>query len=290
MYKTRCSKGASAVVTGAGSGIGRAFALELGKRGGRVVCSDIDLDSAEVTAADIRSSGGGAMATRCDVTRLADVEALADAAEEWFGGPADLIINNAGVGAGGHQIGDMSIDDWRWVIDINMWGVIHGCHVFVPRLKAAGRGGILNVGSTASFAAAPSMGAYNASKAAVLAVTETLAAELASTSIHVTALCPTFVQTNIMKAGRISESSSKLADNLMRWTAVPPERVVKSALSGLDRGQLYVLPQFDARMVWRMKRLLPAGYARGAGLINRLTDKQASKGVSGAADTPHVEH
>lgn len=290
MRNTRCSREAFAVITGAGSGIGRAFALELARRGGQVVCSDIDLDSAEVTAADIRATGGRAMAARCDVTRLADVEALADAAEEWFGGPADLIINNAGVGAGGHQIGDMSIDDWRWVIDINMWGVIHGCHVFVPRLKAQGRGGILNVGSTASFAAAPRMSAYNASKAAVLAVTETLAAELAGTPINVTALCPTFVQTNIVKAGRISQSSSKLADGLMRWTAVPPERVVKSALNGLDRGQLYVLPQFDARVVWRMKRLLPAGYARGAGLINRFAGKETLKPVPESLDTQRVGH
>ncbi|GAB3681144.1 SDR family NAD(P)-dependent oxidoreductase [Salinisphaera aquimarina] len=270
MFSRRLSRQASAVITGAGSGIGRAFALELAARGGRVVCSDINRVQAQATVALIEKAGGRALATVCDVTKLADVEALAATAESWFGGPADLVINNAGVGAGGHAIGEMTMADWQWVLDINMWGVIHGCHVFAPRLREAGRGGIINVASTASFAAAPRMGAYNASKAAVLAVTETLAAELADTPIRVTALCPTFVQTNIMKAGRISASSSKIADNLMRWTGVPAESVVKSALAGLDRRQLYVLPQFDARLVWRLKRLLPAGYTRGAGFINRF--------------------
>ncbi|MES1946687.1 Short chain dehydrogenase/reductase family oxidoreductase [Salinisphaera sp. C84B14] len=272
----RLSDGAHAVITGAGSGIGQAFAVALAARGGAVVCSDIDAALAEATVAQIEAAGGRALATVCDVTRLSDVEKLADTAIDWFDGRPDLVINNAGVGAGGDAIGDMSMDDWRWVLDINMWGVIHGCHVFAPILREAGQGGIINVASTASFAAAPRMGAYNASKAAVLAVTETLAAELADTPIRVTALCPTFVQTNIMKAGRISASSSKIADNLMRWGGVSAESVVKSALAGLDRGQLYVLPQLDARVVWRLKRLLPTGYTKGLGFINRFTAQDPS--------------
>ncbi|WP_348766167.1 SDR family NAD(P)-dependent oxidoreductase [uncultured Salinisphaera sp.] len=281
----RLSNGARTVITGAGSGIGQAFALELAARGGAIVCSDIDKAMAEATAARIEAEGGRAIATVCDVTRLADVEKLAETATGWFGGPPDLVINNAGVGAGGDAIGEMSMDDWHWVLHINMWGVIHGCHVFAPILREAGRGGIINVASTASFAAAPRMGAYNASKAAVLAVTETLAAELADTSIRVTALCPTFVQTNIMKAGRISASSSKIADNLMRWGGVSAASVVNSALAGLDRGQLYVLPQFDARVVWRLKRLLPAGYTKGLGFINRF----AANDASGKADASAPE-
>ncbi|MES1926423.1 SDR family NAD(P)-dependent oxidoreductase [Salinisphaera sp. T31B1] len=277
MPKTRLSRQAAAVITGAGSGIGRAFALELAARGGRVVCSDIDIGQAEATVELIECAGHGkARSIGCDVTRLEDVERLAGAAEAWFGGPADLVINNAGVGAGGDRIGELSMADWQWVMDINFWGVVHGCHVFAPRLRAAGRGGMINVASTASFAAAPRMAVYNASKAAVLALTETLAAELADTPVRVTALCPTFVQTNIMRSGRISASSSKLADNLMRWTGVPAERVVQSALAGLDRGQLYVLPQADARLVWRLKRLLPSSYTRGAGLLDRFARRNAA--------------
>jgi len=209
----------------------------------------------------------------CDVGVLARVEALATHAEQCFGGPADLVINNAGVGVGGKTIGEIPIEDWHWTVGVNMWGVVHGCHVFAPRLRALGRGGIINVCSTASFAAAPLMGPYNLTKAAVLALSETLAAEMAGTNIHVTALCPTFVKTNIVRNGRIPESSSKMGQRLMEWTGHSAESVAKTALNALDRDQLYVLPQIDARLIWRMKRLMPSSYTRGAGLLQRLANR-----------------
>jgi len=261
---------ACAVVTGAGSGIGEAFAYELARRGGRVVCSDINLETVEATAAAIRAKGGEAVAFACDVSKLEQVEQLARDAEQWFGCPVDLVVNNAGVGAGGMNIGDIPMDDWHWVMGVNLWGVIHGCHVFAPKIRALGRGGIINVCSTASFAAAPLMGPYNVSKAAVLALSETLAAEMSGTGVGVTALCPTFVKTNIARDGRIPEGSSQIAAKLMKWTGISAERVANTTLNALDRGQLYVLPQFDARTIWRAKRLVPAAYTRGAGLLSRL--------------------
>jgi NAD(P)-dependent dehydrogenase (short-subunit alcohol dehydrogenase family) len=270
MFKAKVSKNAHAVVTGAGSGIGRAFALELAKRGGEVVCADINLATAQDTVDLISALGGRAFAVQCDVTVLASVENLATQAEALLAKPIDLVINNAGVGAGGQRIGDTPMDDWTWVMNVNLWGVVHGCHVFAPKLRAQGRGGIINVASTASFAAAPLMGPYNATKAAVLALSETLSAEMAGTNITVTALCPTFVQTNITRDGRIAASSSKLADQLMKWTGISADRVAFTTLNALDRGQLYVLPQLDARMIWRMKRLMPSLYTRGAGLISRF--------------------
>ncbi|WP_273456891.1 SDR family NAD(P)-dependent oxidoreductase, partial [Nevskia ramosa] len=223
----------------------------------------------------IRAAGGQATAIACDVSKLEQVEKLAAKAEQWLAGPVDLVINNAGVGAGGSVVGETPIDDWRWVLGVNLWGVIHGCHVFAPKLRALGRGGIVNVGSTASFAAAPLMGPYNVSKAAVLALSETLASEFTGTGIKITALCPTFVATNIVKDGRISESSSKMAERLMQWTSVTPESVAKTTLDALDRNQLYVLPQVDAKLIWRMKRLAPVGYGRGIGWLNRLTGNRA---------------
>ena len=202
------SRDAAAVITGAGSGIGAAFATELARRGGRVVCSDIDETAARVTADGIVAAGGEAMASQCDVSRLDDVVQLAKTAQSWFDGPPTLVVNNAGVGAGGTAIGDTDIDDWNWVLGINLWGPIHGCHVFAPILRRRGQtyGGIINVASAAAFGAAPGMAAYNVSKAGVLSLSETLAAELSGTGVHVTALCPTFVKTNIVESGRITSS------------------------------------------------------------------------------------
>lgn len=269
-FGRKITKASAAVVTGAGSGIGRAFALELAKRGGRVVCSDIRLATAEETVSLIEAAGGQALALECDVSRLEDVQNLAVKAEQWLQAPVDLVVNNAGVGIGGKPIGEISIEDWHWTVGVNMWGVIHGCHVFAPKLRALGRGGIINVCSTASFAAAPMMGPYNVTKAAVLALSETLKAEMAGSGIHVTALCPTFVKTNIVRDGRIPQSTSKMGQRLMEWTGMSADTVANTTLNALDRNQLYVLPQFDARLVWRMKRLAPVSYNRGSGFIGRF--------------------
>jgi NAD(P)-dependent dehydrogenase (short-subunit alcohol dehydrogenase family) len=265
------SRNAAAVVTGAGSGIGAAFAVELAKRGGRVVCSDIDEVSARATADSINAHDGQAYSMRCDVSRVEDVAALAEEAQSWFGGPPTVVINNAGVGAGGARIGDISLDDWHWVLDINLWGPVHGCHVFAPILREAGYGGIINVASAAAFGAAPGMAAYNVSKAGVLSLSETLAAEMTGTGVNVTVLCPTFVKTNIVEAGRISDKSTQLADWLMRWTGFSPQWVARTCLDTLDRGGLYCMPQPDARIGWGIKRFVPTVYTRAAGLTNRVT-------------------
>jgi NAD(P)-dependent dehydrogenase (short-subunit alcohol dehydrogenase family) len=265
------SRNAAAVITGAGSGIGAAFAVELAKRGGRVVCSDIDETSSRATADAIVADGGQATSLRCDVSQLDDVALLAKAAQDWFGGPPTVVINNAGVGAGGLPIGEVSIDDWNWVLNVNLWGPIHGCHVFAPILREAGHGGIINVASAAAFGAAPGMAAYNVSKAGVLSLSETLAAELSGTGVNVTVLCPTFVKTNIVESGRISDKSTQMASRLMRWTGFSPERVARTCLDTLDRGGLYCMPQPDARIGWGIKRFTPTVYTRAVGLATRVT-------------------
>ncbi|MFG1930350.1 SDR family NAD(P)-dependent oxidoreductase [Mycobacterium sp. NPDC048908] len=265
------SRDAAAVITGAGSGIGAAFAAELARRGGRVVCSDIDETAAGATAEAIIADGGTALAVRCDVSQIEDVHGLAAKAQAWFDGPPTLVINNAGVGAGGKPIGETDLDDWNWVLSINLWGPIHGCHVFAPILREAGYDGIINVASAAAFGAAPGMAAYNVSKAGVLSLSETLAAELSGTGVHVTVLCPTFVKTNIVESGRITAQSSQLADRLMRWAGFAPERVARMCLDTHDRGGQYCMPQPDARIGWSIKRFTPTVYTRAAGFANRLT-------------------
>lgn len=261
---------ADAVVTGAGSGIGRAFAVELARRGGRVVCADIDGVRAKETADLVAKLGGRALSVVCDVSDESQVRELAESAENWFGGAAGLVINNAGIGAGGNVVGATSMTDWSATLSVNLWGPIHGCEVFVPRLRERGFGGVINVASAASFGAAPRMAAYNVSKAGVLALSETLAAELSGTGVAVTVLCPTFVKTNIVDNPRIEESAAALAANLMKWTGVSPEYVARTTLNAHDRGQLYVMPQIDAKVLWRVKRLVPATFTRAMGLAQRV--------------------
>lgn len=269
------SRGAAAVVTGAGSGIGRSFAYEIARRGGAVVCVDIDEARARETASLLQGLATHAVPYVCDVGNAAQMAALAAEAEGLLGRPVTLLVNNAGVGVGG-AIGEVSLEDWRWCVDVNLWGVVHGCHFFAPRLKALGYGGIINVASAAAFGAAPEMSAYNVTKAGVLALTETLAAEMSGTGIHVTALCPTFVKTNIVKDGRIEGGSADFAAKLIARTGVSPESVVLKTLDALDRNQLYVVPQLEAKAVWTAKRLSPAIYTRGAGLLNRFLLKKVA--------------
>jgi len=269
----KVSHHARAVVTGAGSGIGAAFAIELAKRGSRVVCSDIDKVAAKRTVAAITEFGGEAVAITCDVTQFDDVQNLAAQSQSWFGAAPTLVINNAGVGSGGAPIGELPLEDWQWVLGINLWGPIYGSHVFAPILRAGDSDvprGIINVASAAAFGAAPGMGAYNVSKAGVLMLSETLAAELSGSGVKVTVLCPTFVKTNIIEAGRISASATKLANRVMGLTGFTAEKVAKTCLDAHDRGDLYCMPQLEAKFGWNIKRLAPGTYTRAVGLLNRL--------------------
>jgi NAD(P)-dependent dehydrogenase (short-subunit alcohol dehydrogenase family) len=269
----KVSHHARAVVTGAGSGIGAAFAVELARRGSRVVCSDIDEVAAKRTVSAIADIGADAVAITCDVTQFDDVQNLAAQSQSWFGATPTLVINNAGVGSGGAPIGELPLDDWRWVLDINLWGPIHGSHVFAPILRTGDSDvprGIINVASAAAFGAAPGMGAYNVSKAGVLMLSETLAAELSGSGVKVTVLCPTFVKTNIIEAGRISAGATKLANRVMGLTGFTAEKVARVCLDAHDRGDLYCMPQLEAKFGWNIKRLAPGTYTRVAGLLNRI--------------------
>jgi len=263
--KIKPSQKAYAVVTGAGSGIGRSFALELARRGGTVVCADINLAAAEETVALIEKAGAKGFALKCDVGNADEVKDLADQAEALMQHPVTLVINNAGVGLGG-KFDELSLDDWKWCMHVNLWGVIHGCHYFVPKFKKLGHGAIINVASAAAYSAAPEMTAYNVTKAGVLSLSETLSAELRKFNIKVNVLCPTLVPTNIIKNGRIPGRYSKLADHaLMNYAMTTSDDVAKLTLNRLDKGELYTTPQVDAKLFWLMKRASPSLYAKFLG-------------------------
>jgi NAD(P)-dependent dehydrogenase (short-subunit alcohol dehydrogenase family) len=271
------SQDVRAVVTGAGSGLGRAFAVELASRGALVIASDLDAGRAEQTASEIVATGGRAFAYACDVTDLASVQRLADEAEERLGG-VDLLINNAGVAVGG-PMEDISMEDWRWVVDVNLWGVIHGCHVFYPRMKRQGSGTILNVASAAGLLAPPELGPYNVTKAGVVALSETLHAEGKRHGVQVTVLCPTFFKTRIMEASRgpIDHSSKQLVSKLMERSPLQAADVARHALAACDHGRLYAVPMMDGKLFWVLKRLLPGSFYGLTSMIQQAA-KAASRG------------
>ena len=246
-----------AVVTGAGSGLGRALALDLADRGAAVIVSDIDVDAAEETAKLLRSQGAQAEVIPCDVTDRDAVFALVDETERRLGG-IDFIANNAGVAVGG-PFDEISIEDWRWAVDINLWGVIYGCQAAVPKMKSRGRGYVLNIASAAGLLAPPAMSAYNVTKAGVVAFSETLYAEYKSAGIHVSVLCPTFFKTNIIGSGR-GATTDKEDAQIQRWmerSKVQADGVAKAGIDAVEDGRLYVQPMRDGRMAWRLKRAHP---------------------------------
>jgi NAD(P)-dependent dehydrogenase (short-subunit alcohol dehydrogenase family) len=247
------------VVTGAGSGLGAALCHALAEQGARIVAADLDLATATMTA---KRCGPNAHAVQCDVTDLGAVERLAGETQRLLGG-VDLVVNNAGVAVIG-QVGAVPIADWRWVIDVNLWGVIHGCHVFVPKLRAQRSGHILNVASAAGLIAMPQMAPYNVTKAAVVALSETLYADLAGDGVGVSVLCPSFFPTNLTRSSRTS-TDEKLHRAAMRlvdkggWTA---DEIARAALAGIAAGTLHITPQLDLRWAWRLKRLAPKTFQR----------------------------
>lgn len=253
----RLAQSPTVVITGAGGGFGRALAVELSKRAAHLVLGDIDLDACTATARHARAAGAAsARPIRCDVTRLADVEALAAACP----GPVDLVVNNAGVASAG-RIGDLPLDDWRWTVEVDLWGVVHGCHVFVPVLRRQGRGHVLNVASAAGLLSPPHTPAYNVAKAGVVALSETLAAELAGTHIGVTVVCPSYFRTNIAAGGRYTDAGTRAAAHRLVAGGKTADAVAQAALEAVERGDLYAVPMADGRWAWRFKRLLPEASA-----------------------------
>ncbi|HEY2773115.1 MAG TPA: SDR family NAD(P)-dependent oxidoreductase [Candidatus Binatia bacterium] len=252
-----------AVVTGGAGGLGRALCLALARRGAAVLVADRDAAGAAETAAQVDSIGGRGHAAACDVSRPKEVEALLAAADEKIGG-VDLLVNNAGVAVAG-PVGVVPLADWEWILGINLWGVLYGCHYFLPRFRSQGSGHILNVASAAGLLSAPEMAPYNVTKAAVVSLSETLAAELHGTGIGVSVLCPTFFRTNIMASSRraqINDDLEGVVENLMDRSRLQADDVARIALEGCDRGLLYVVPMSDGRWAWRLKRMLPERYHR----------------------------
>lgn len=201
-------KGRTAVITGAASGFGLEASRIAARRGMNVVMADVQADALDVAAREIEGLGAAVLRWKLDVSKSAEVEAMAAATQQRFGAP-HFVFNNAGVGAGG-LIWEHTLKDWEWVVGVNLMGVAHGVRVFTPMMLAAAEadpgyeGHIVNTASMAGMLNAPNMGVYNVTKHAVVAMSETLYQDLAlvSTQVHAHVLCPYFVPTGIHKSER----------------------------------------------------------------------------------------
>jgi NAD(P)-dependent dehydrogenase (short-subunit alcohol dehydrogenase family) len=245
-------------ITGGASGLGKALALRYARDGWRVCIGDLDVARCQETLASL--PGGHALA--CDVTREGDLEAAAAWLEAHWGG-VDVLVNNAGVAQVG-GITDVTMEDWRWIIDINLLGVVRGCKAFVPLLRRVATGGsrtrIVNVASMAGLLHPPRSAAYSATKAAVVALSEVLKLELADGGVDVTVVCPGFFRTNLAANMRASDlKSEQVTHKLVDKARFGADEIAERVFRGVAEGEFMVLTHREETVAWWMKRFLPYG-------------------------------
>ena len=238
-----------AVVTGGASGIGAALARAFAARGAKLVLADIDEAALSAAQKEHEEAGTACLAVPTDVTKRESVFALADAAADHFGA-VHVVCNNAGIAIAG-EIASCSHEDWEYTMAVNFWGVVHGIEAFVPRLIEQKQGGhVVNTASMAGLVGMHWLGIYNASKFAVVGVSESLVRELKPHGIGVTVVCPMIIATNInensvrLRPGKLARSGAippAPPEGAMVGGVKPPEEVAQRVVRAIDRGSLYVL-------------------------------------------------
>jgi NAD(P)-dependent dehydrogenase (short-subunit alcohol dehydrogenase family) len=263
-------KGQVAVVTGGASGIGRSLAHALADRGLKLVVADIDEPALDEATADLLAAGADAIAVPTDVRHREAIEALRDAALDAYG-HIDLACNNAGVAAGGRSWETAPVI-WEWILDVDLWSVIHGVGVFVPVFLAQGHGHIVNTASLAGLTAVPFLAPYVVAKHGVVALSETLHHELKDTGVGVTVLCPSFTNTRIHELDRlapddvlaarparaIDEGPGREAFRQLIESGLDPDDVVQQLITGIEADRVHVVcpPSVSLAVTDRMQWIL----------------------------------
>ena len=247
--------GKVAIITGAGSGIGKGLAEELARRGAVVVISDVDAQRIAQVADGIRRSGGNVTSSVLDVADYGAVKnMIEDAVAEH--GRVDYIFNNAGIAVGG-AAKDFSIDDWRCVIDVNLYGVVNGVAVSYPLMVKQGFGHIINTASIEGLAPFPATASYVASKYGVVGLSSALRIEGAEHGIKVSAVCPGYVKTAIFTDSKQVNIDKDKVEEMPDWTGVSPEECARTILRGVERNDAIILVTLFAKFMWALNRLSP---------------------------------
>lgn len=247
---------ARVLITGAGSGLGRALAKRYARAGYAVAVADIHLGRAEETVAEL--GGDPHLALPVDVGNDTSVTQLRDALNARWNS-LDVLINNAGVASGGSLI-DSTMDEWQWMLNINLLGVVRGCKTFLPDMLGRGRGQIINIASFAGLAAAPQIMTYGVAKAGVVTLSEQLRAEVHARGIVVSVVCPSFFPTNLCENFRGDERMKQTATRLMEKAKVSADDVADVIFEQARKGAPLILPTGDEAWRWRLKRFLPNFY------------------------------
>lgn len=249
-----------AFITGAGNGLGLELVLALAREGWALGLFDRNVERLAAVEADLSAAGFPILAYPGDVTQADELTVAVNSFAGSHDG-LDLMINNAGVAASGALM-DIAVDDWRWIIDINLMGVVHGCRAAVPHLQRNGKGLMINIASAAAFAAAPGMSSYNATKAAVLSLSETLAAELSDAGIQVSVVMPGFFKSGLLESFRGTESAREHARRLIDASTYPASAVARDLLRTAGKGRVHIVLPRSMQLLWHLKRWLPGSCVR----------------------------
>ncbi|BCE00914.1 SDR family oxidoreductase [Marinicellulosiphila megalodicopiae] len=261
------------LITGAASGLGAEIAKYYNQQGWSVCVADILKDKGEALVGQLNSEfNNNSFFLELNVTCESQwLKASQEIHSRWNG--LDCLINNAGVASSG-DMDKLLIQDFKWTLDVNIMGVANGCNVFIPMLKQS-KGTIVNVASMAGFLHLPSMAAYNTSKAAVIALSETLYAELDTHNVHVSVLCPAFFKTDLTKTMRVTEKSSiERVNAMMESSKIKAPEVAKALFDGVKNKQLYIFTHSTEKTLWKIKRFIPALYFK---LIKKVSKKIKAK-------------